>query len=207
MENKTGQNMMNSDVNKMEAGPLSSQETMQGVTTMRAAETILPVPAMSSEIERLYRDHHQMILRTAYRVTRDLRDAEDVLHSLFIRLMQRETGLDPALNPGPYLHRAAVNQALDILRKRQRNVSMEVVSPARQQEDPLPDEASGHSELGDRLREAIARLSPRMGEMFILRYVEGYSNSEIGHMMGISWSVVAVTLHRARRRLQKELQS
>jgi len=36
--------------------------------------------------------------------------------------------------------------------------------------------------------------------------VEGYTNSEIGRMLGISWGVVAVTLLRARRRLQTHMQ-
>ena len=60
-------------------------------------------------------------------------------------------------------------------------------------------------ELGERLRAALARLPERAAEVFVLRHVEGYSNREIGRLLGISWGTVAVTLHRARRRLQTEL--
>ena len=42
--------------------------------------------------------------------------------------------------------------------------------------------------------------------MFILRYFEGYDNAEVAKMMETSEGTVAVTLHRTRARLQKELE-
>ena len=48
-------------------------------------------------------------------------------------------------------------------------------------------------------------LHPTAGEMFILRYFEGYDNAEVAQMMDTSEGTVAVTLHRTRARLQKEL--
>jgi DNA-directed RNA polymerase specialized sigma24 family protein len=41
--------------------------------------------------------------------------------------------------------------------------------------------------------------------MFALRFIEGYENPEIAQMLGVSPLVVAVTLHRARKQLQKEI--
>jgi DNA-directed RNA polymerase specialized sigma24 family protein len=41
--------------------------------------------------------------------------------------------------------------------------------------------------------------------MFALRYVEGFSNREIGAMLGTSESVVGVTLHRARAQVRDAL--
>lgn len=174
---------------------------------MPAVESIPVTPVLSGQVERLYQHHHPMILRTAFRITRDWRDAEDVLHGIFVRLMTRGESLPPEADPGPYLHRAAVNLALDILRKRQRNGPTEAFGPAIVSGGPSPEDESRRRELGDRLRAAVARLSPRAAEIFILRHVEGCSNLDISRMLGISWSVVAVTLFRARHRLQKELQS
>jgi DNA-directed RNA polymerase specialized sigma24 family protein len=42
--------------------------------------------------------------------------------------------------------------------------------------------------------------------MFVLRFIEGNSNAEIAGMFGVSSVVVAVTLHRARKQLQNEIQ-
>jgi RNA polymerase sigma factor (sigma-70 family) len=41
--------------------------------------------------------------------------------------------------------------------------------------------------------------------MFVLRYFEGFDNAEIARIMSTSEGTVAVTLHRTRARLQKEL--
>ena len=55
------------------------------------------------------------------------------------------------------------------------------------------------------LRLALATLGGRTAEMFALRFVEGHSNGEIAEMFGVSSLVVGVTLHRARKQLQKEI--
>lgn len=173
---------------------------------MSATETSPAPSVVPAHIEKLYRQHHPMILRTVFRLTRDMADAEDVLQSLFVRLMLQAEGAGPGEDAGPYLHRAAVNAALDILRRRPLSRPMEAVPPMRSALGPRPDEVSDQAELGDRLRGAIARLAPRMAEIFTLRFVEGCTNGEIARMLGTSWSVVAVTLHRARRALRKDLQ-
>jgi RNA polymerase sigma factor (sigma-70 family) len=59
-------------------------------------------------------------------------------------------------------------------------------------------------ELRDWLRQALARLNPKWAEMFVLRFVEDYSNREIASMMKTSPAVVAVILHRTRALLKNE---
>ena len=70
---------------------------------------------------------------------------------------------------------------------------------------PQPERRSAGRELAARLRQAVSRLSPKTAEIFALRYFEGVGNLEISRLMGTSQTAVAVILHRARRRLQKEL--
>jgi RNA polymerase sigma factor (sigma-70 family) len=62
-------------------------------------------------------------------------------------------------------------------------------------------------EMQDCLRRAFTTLTPRAAEIFALRHIEGLSNAQIADMLGISQMLVAVTLHRARRQLQKEIGS
>ena len=66
---------------------------------------------------------------------------------------------------------------------------------------------SQSSELRDCLRRAFAKLTPRSAEIFALRYFEDFTNRQIAQMLNMSQVLVAVTLHRTRRQLQKELQS
>ena len=62
-------------------------------------------------------------------------------------------------------------------------------------------------DLRDELRRAFAKLTPRAAEIFALRHIEGFTNPQIAQQLGISQVLVAVTLHRARRQLQKEIRS
>ena len=93
-------------------------------------------------------------------------------------------------------------------RKRSRRVDLEEVGEDLvDTTDPGPERAQGSRELKTRLREAMSRLSPRQAEIFTLRYLEGMGNLEIAKMIGASQTSIAVLLHRARHRLQKELGS
>ena len=69
-------------------------------------------------MERVYRDHASRVLSAAYRVTGSSQDAEDVLQTVFMRLVRRDGGAHLDENPAAYLHRAAVNAALDLIRSR-----------------------------------------------------------------------------------------
>ena len=71
--------------------------------------------------------------------------------------------------------------------------------------EPGPEQKREAAAIRDRLRQALAALNPRAAEIFVLRYFDGYGNREIARLLNTSWSTVAVTLHRTRAKLQKEL--
>ena len=161
-------------------------------------------------IDAAFRDHHRAVLRAAFRIVGNAADAEDVLQAVFMNVLKRARGqshqpIDLGEQPRPYLARAAINAALDLLRKRTRVVD------AAAAPEPASDAAGSEadvwrSELRRRLRVALSRLAPRAAEMVALRYFEGYSNVEIAALLNTSASAVAVTLHRARQRLETELE-
>jgi RNA polymerase sigma-70 factor, ECF subfamily len=173
---------------------------------MAAAAEPEVIPAMAEELEQIYRAHYLRVLRTAYRITGRMSDAEDVLQTVFLRLAARQGRLQ-ATNLAAYLHRAAVNAALDTLRLRRHSGEVEL-------DDALPPSSStafqaigggdDPAQIRDWLRHALRSLSPRSAEMFVLRYVEGYGNREIARMLDTSAAVVAVILHRTRGQLQKD---
>jgi RNA polymerase sigma-70 factor (ECF subfamily) len=59
--------------------------------------------------------------------------------------------------------------------------------------------------LRELIRQAVAKLEGRAADAFVLRYYEGYDNRRIAELLGTSQLVIAVTLHRARTRLRKEI--
>lgn len=174
----------------------------------------VPAGEPPADLGAIFEEHHGAVYRAAYRVTGNAMDAEDVLQTVFTRLLRRsEPGagqprLDPSQAVGSYLHRAAVNAALDLLRSRRRSrlvaigdLEQELVDDA----GPGPERLSSSRDLGRRLRAALARLSPRQAEIFALRYLEGLGNLEIARLLGSSQTAIAVILHRARHRLKLEL--
>ena len=162
-------------------------------------------PAMPEEIEELFRDHYQLLYRSAYGVTGNRQDAEDVLQSLFVKLLQN--GASPGLkqNPARYLHRAAVNLSLNVLRNRKRQRLVDGVEDLAIPVFDGRDADRQYAEFHDRLMRALAQLKPRALEILLLHYKHDYSDIQIAQMLGTTRGTVAVALHRLRARLRKLL--
>ena len=157
--------------------------------------------------EEVFRRYHPLVFRAACRVTGNATDAEDVLQTVFLRLVRRGENLGDIAGMESYLYRAAVNAALDLVRSRQRNQDVpleEAASHAMADTRLAPDRAHSAGELRDWLRAAVARLSPTAGAALALRFFEDKSNAEIAGILGTTPATVAVTLHRARSRIEHE---
>jgi RNA polymerase sigma-70 factor, ECF subfamily len=173
-----------------------------------AVRTLRLVTEPPGEIENLFRTHHGRVFRTAQRITGSAEDAEDVLQTVFLRLVKGQEAYDLSQNPEAYLSRAAINASLDLLRSRTRARSVaidDVDAQALASKRRGPETEHEDSELQALIRQAVARLGKNAGEMFVLRYYEGFENREIAEMMNTSPLVVGVILHRARTRLRKEI--
>jgi len=163
-----------------------------------------PAIAIPDELEPLFRAHHALVFRAAYRITGNAGDAEDAMQTVFLRMLRRGRNAEPMENPESYLRRAAINAALDVVRARQNDQTI-----------PLPEESSGLlpavpvqadvSGLRQALSRAMGQLKPRPAEIFVLRFLEGLSNRQIAESLGISQVLVAVIVHRTRQQLRKEL--
>ena len=162
------------------------------------------------DIDRVFREHHTTVFSAAYRVTGNASDAEDVLQTVFMRLVRRPPEAQAVGNIEGYLRRAAVNAALDLIRSRQSapQVPLDDVAPLLPEKASLaPDRLHRAGEIRHWLREAVSRLSPRAAEMFVLRFFEGCGNPEIAQALGTTPASVAVTLSRTRDRIQQEYRS
>jgi RNA polymerase sigma-70 factor (ECF subfamily) len=148
----------------------------------------------------LYERHYAAVYRAALRVTGNPADAEDVLQTVFLRVLNQEGRLEFTQMPEAYYRRAAINAAVDLLRRR--------ISHAETQLGEVPKLAAVESPLllKERLRRAIAKLEPNDAVIFLLRYVEGLSNGEIAEMFGLEKNNIAVRLHRIRQTLQSEME-
>lgn len=172
--------------------------------SLRIEELLIPVTSTTSPagFAELYDRHYETVFRAALRVTGRAADAEDVLQTVFTRLIaQKGRGdIDDLEQPAAYLRRAAVNAAVDVLRRREVH--------AESSYDELATRASVQPSLllKEQLRRAIATIDSDDATLFLLRHVEGLSIDELAAMFQIEKNNVAVKLHRIRLRLQAELE-
>jgi RNA polymerase sigma-70 factor (ECF subfamily) len=167
----------------------------------------------TATVAELFNLHYRAIYLAAYRVSGNSQDAEDVLQTVFLRLLKRseleKTAVAPDIgdNPASYLCRSAINASLDILRAKRRNPVVDL-NERRHEADPAlaaADKEAHRDEQGRHLRAALLQLHPRAAEIFVLRYFEEYGNAEIADLLDTSSSSIAVTLHRTRDRLRELL--
>lgn len=159
-------------------------------------------------LAELFQNHSRQVLAAAYRVTGSRQDAEDALQTVFLRLTSRWDELRLSETPGPYLRRAAVNAAIDLLRSRAaaRAIGLDDLSvELSDSREASPERQHKDREFRKRLREALLVLTDRNALVFCLRYFEDLSNKEIAAALNVTQTRVAVILHRARKRLQPEL--
>ncbi len=150
----------------------------------------------SADFAELYECHYAAVYRTALRVTGNPADAEDVLQTVFLRILSQGGGPDSTQMPEAYFRRAAANAAIDLLRRRVSHAEIRI-------EDTSPPMAKESTALlKESLRRAIAALEQNDAVLFLLRYVEGLSNGELADMFGQDKNNIAVRLHRIRQTLQ-----
>src|SRR5438270_123393 len=112
----------------------------------------------ATDLEQIFKEHHGMVFRAAYRVTGNADDAEDVLQTVFLRLAKRDAGAEPVGNMPSFLHRAAVNAALDLIRSRQniRNIPLDDLEPVLAEPAHRdPERLRNSGEIRDWLRGAL----------------------------------------------------
>jgi RNA polymerase sigma-70 factor (ECF subfamily) len=148
----------------------------------------------------LYERHYEAVFRAALRVTGNPADAEDVLQTVFLRVMAGARDVEGVVLPAAYFRRAAVNAAVDVLRRRQ-------LRPETGYDDQARQAAVEPAVLlKERLRRALAILDSDDASLFLLRHVEGLSIEELAGMFRMEKNNVSVRLHRIRHRLQAEME-
>jgi len=167
-------------------------------TNLISAQPVTMRP--SDEFADLYERHYTAVYGTALRITGNPADAEDVLQTVFLRVLKQGGRLDPSHAPEPYFRRAAANASLDLLRRRvsHRETGLEEAHSQASKEDTVF--------LKHTLRRALASLEPLDAVMFALRYIEGMTNGELAEMFDQEKNTIAVRLHRIRQALQIELE-
>jgi RNA polymerase sigma-70 factor (ECF subfamily) len=150
----------------------------------------------SADFAELYDSNYAAVYRAAMRVTGNSADAEDVLQTVFFRILNQGRQLDSVQLQGAYFRRAAVNAAIDLIRRRVSHAETSIDDTRTLEAKETP------ALLKEQLRRAIATLDQNDASMFLLRHVEGFTNGELADMFNQNKGSIAVQLHRIRQALQ-----
>lgn len=150
--------------------------------------------------EELYEKHYPELLRFATAACKNPTEAEDLAQEVFLKALQN---CDTFEDLGPSQRRAWLYRALkNALCDRYRHTLVE-----EQYLQTLPDAASyqepGMEEAENAL--LLAALSPQDRTIFTLRYLEGYTASEIAELLNIPPGTVRSRLSRCRAQLKTQL--
>ena len=162
-------------------------------------------------VAQLAEQYDRLVFTTAYKILGNAEDAEDVLQGVFLKLLSHRNNhwnYGSVENWAAYLRAAATNSAIQILRQRSKEPRQNTESYPDPPTKPTqsPRSHAIRREKANLLRQALAELPERDGEIFVLRYFEDYSYQEISEKMNISVNAVGVVLHRSRERLKEILQ-
>jgi RNA polymerase sigma-70 factor (ECF subfamily) len=139
------------------------------------------------------------LIRRIRRRLRGGEDAEDLLHSAYLRLAEASARQAVAA-PAPYLLRTAVNLGIDARRREHlydRRGPAELVCLEMPDPAPLQDEVFSARIRLSRVRDGLDRLAPRTREVFLMHRLDRLKYREIAERLGISQSAVEKHIARA----------
>ena len=164
----------------------------------------------SDAFRELVEAHSQKVFRTAYRLTGSTENAEDVVQEAFLRAYRKLHLFDGRAQFGTWLHRIAINCAMDLMRREGRRSQRETADERTELEamvngEPRPDRMAESSEVGRAVQRVLQSLSPTERTAFLLRHFEGHSSAEIGEILGIRPGASRNAVFRAVRKLREAL--
>ncbi|MDG5788835.1 RNA polymerase sigma factor [Evansella sp. AB-P1] len=148
--------------------------------------------------------YHFLIYRMGYV------DVEDVVQEVFIRAIKGLDSFQGDSHPKTWLFTIARNTAVDEIRKRSRNKWKSYLTFDAKQEpivEETPEKIIESSEENKELYLAIQSLKTNYREVVILRGIKDLSVKETSLILNWSENKVRSTFHRAKKVLQKELQT
>ncbi|MEQ9619879.1 MAG: sigma-70 family RNA polymerase sigma factor [Deltaproteobacteria bacterium] len=158
------------------------------------------------------------IHRLAFRITHDMRNADDVLQEVFLTLVEKLHTFRQEARFSTWLYRVATTVSFLYLRKEkkyQQQLSLENLETydktgyahgaELQDWSSIPDDIVMRREQKGKIEKAISEMPEINRVVFHLSDLEGLTSVEIGEILGISLSAVKSRIRRARLFLRDKL--
>jgi RNA polymerase sigma-70 factor (ECF subfamily) len=162
------------------------------------------------ELVRRYQDR---LYSTVYRLVDRAEDAQDVVQEAFLNAYQALDSFKGDSLFFTWLYRIAVNTAISLRRRQRAMLSIEAnrhaeaaIEPADPSSESRPEYGLEQEEQGQRIREALARLSPEHRMVLVLKDMEGHKYEAMAEILEVPIGTIRSRLHRARSELRQILE-
>ena len=148
----------------------------------------------------LYRLYNAAMYNTTLRIVGDSDDAEDVMQEAFLKAFEKLDTYRGAVSFGAWLKRIVINKALDFLRVKKEQLSLEDAGEVGEMVDEPID--TGEVEYrAEEIKKAIYDLPEGYRIVLSLILLEGYDHEEVSAILNISNATSRTQYHRAKKRL------
>ena len=161
-------------------------------------------------------DHYQVkAVYTAYHIVRDMKGAEDIVQSAFLRAAQKIAQFDENKPFEAWFIRIVVNEAIKTARRQKRFVSLDVYQDKETTAliDWLCDPEQGPAQIMETeetrqmVWQALAQLSAEQRAAIVMRYFLDMKESEIARELDRPLTTIRWWSRTARKRLRDILRS
>lgn len=161
-------------------------------------------------LDELLRAYGPGLIDTARRIVGSDDLAKDVVQDVFTKLWDTRGKLSIQGNVASYLYRITRNRALNVrVHERAQQSLGHNIAALHDYKEPqvfnTGERAVTDSELHDAINHALAKLSPKLREIFLLRVDQELSSAQVAEVLGIAVSSVHVQMYRATQALAKQL--
>jgi RNA polymerase sigma-70 factor, ECF subfamily len=153
--------------------------------------------------EELFHRHWLPMYRAAYLITQDTAAAEDVAQEAFMAAIAALDRFDLRRPLGPWLHRIAVNRAIDLFRARQ--LRQEVARDTMEEETSDESPREHMPPLTDQMVAALGVLPIDQRAVIVMRYVLDRTPGEIARTLELPRGTVNSRLRRGLDRVAESL--
>lgn len=162
---------------------------------------------------RLVEPHARPLFGLCVRITRDSALAEDAVQEALFNAWRHLSSFDGRAAFRTWLHRIAVNAALEQLRRRGRGeFPAELLDDdgdfldGVMEELPGPEQQARGSEIRRRAEHQLAHMSANERTAFVMRHHEGHSLEEIAETLTLNTNACKQAIFRAVRKLRVALE-
>ena len=148
----------------------------------------------------LYRLYHVAMYNTSLRIVGDSDDAEDVMQEAFLKAFAKLNSYRGEVSFGAWLKRIVINKALDFLRLKKEQISLEDAGNIGE----MVEESSDSVDMeyrAEAIKKAIYKLPEGYRIVLSLILLEGYDHEEVSSILNISNATSRTQYHRAKKKL------